>query len=142
MALKILPQLFLYRIIFIALSMERGKFKCKYCHGTKLRKTQGGVYACYDCGRQPDTVIWHRINNDLKILPSNMLVNDTFLKTKSTIRNRTYLAERLTGKEEKELLDKGSDLHTHLEGSNKQKRLLIIRELDKLSGIFSDCIKE
>jgi hypothetical protein len=71
-----------------------------------------------------------------------MLVNDTFLKTKSTIRNRTYLAERLTGKEEKELLDKGSDLHTHLEGSNKQKRLLIIRELDKLSGIFSDCIKE
>jgi hypothetical protein len=54
-----------------------------------------------------------------------MFVNDTYLKTKATIRNRTYLAEKLADKEEREQQEKDLDLHLHLQG--KYYCLLFIR---------------
>lgn len=82
--------------------MDKSKFKCRYCGETRLKKTQGGGYACAYCGRQPETM-----------MASSMVMNESYARG-GTFRGRTFVAER-TGASKKE--ESITDLEHHLEGN-------------------------
>jgi hypothetical protein len=70
-------------------------------------------------------------------MPNNMLVNDQYLKSKSNIREKTYLTEKQGGKTEKEEELTEIDLHNHLE-SNVSTFFLCQRKLDQISWILPE----
>jgi len=80
--------------------MDKNKFKCRYCGETRLKKTQGGGYACAYCGRQPETM-----------MASSMVMNESYARG-GTFRGRTFVAEKIGANKKEESI---TDLEHHLE---------------------------